>query len=138
MWENQGAESPTPAMFVRITNVGRRPVMILNLVKCAGKEKWWRALQAPQVEGELTNERFQEFQSKLLAHHAAVKLAEGETLELVFRPNDNDCAEFIFTHGEEPAEAQELYVEDVSGNAYVIKGSQEGLSTLLKAWGHMN
>jgi len=137
MWENQAGPSPTPAMFIRITNLGRRPVMILNLVKHAGKEKWWRTLQTPQLDGELTQERLQEFQSKLLAHRVAVKLAEGETLELVFRPTDEDCAEFIFTHGAEALQAEELYVEDVSGKTYAVAGSQKGLATLLRAWGSM-
>ena len=108
--------------------------MILNLVKRAGKSKWWRPIQSPAVDGEVltTVEQLEELKRKSLAHLVAAKLAEGEVLEVEFRPED--CDEFIALHEDPPIEATSLQIEDVTGRLYSVKDSKKNLAVLIKAW----
>lgn len=133
-WLANGPEPQTPVMHIRIANVGRRPVLVLNLVKRAGKTKWWRSIQQPNLGGEVisTVEQIQELKEKWLAHHVAVKLGEGEILELSFQPED--CHEFIGTHEDPPVQATSLQIEDVSGRLYSVRDSTKNLAVLIKAW----
>ncbi len=108
--------------------------MVLNLVKRAGKSKWWRPIQPPTVDGEVLNtvEQLEELKRKSLAHLVAAKLAEGEVLEVEFRPED--CDEFIALHEDPPIEAISLQIEDVTGRLYSVKDSKKNLAVLIKAW----
>lgn len=134
VWQHNGPEPETPLMHIRIANIGRRSVLVLNLVKRAGKSRWWRPIQQPDFEGEVICmvEKIQELKKKSLAHHVAVKLGEGEILELVFSPEN--CSEFIATYEDPPVVATHLEIEDVSGRVYSVKDSEKNLVALLKAW----
>lgn len=133
-WQFNGPEPQTPVMHIRIANVGRRAVLVLNLVKSAGKSKWWRSIQQPDFGRKVisTAEQIQELKEKWLAHHVAVKLGEGEILELSFQPED--CHEFIGTHKAPPIWATSLQIEDVSGRLYSVRDSAKNLAILVQAW----
>ena len=133
-WQFNGPEPQTPVMRIRIANIGRRPVLVLNLIKKAGKAKWWRSIQQPDLGGKVisTVEQIRELKEKWLAHHVAVKLGEGEILELSFQPED--CHEFIGTHEDPPVQATSLQVEDVSGRLYSVRDSTKNLAVLMQAW----
>ncbi len=133
-WQFNNPELRTPVMHIRIANIGRRPILVLNLVKCAGTSKWWRSIQQPELDGTVINtiEQSQEIRKKWLAHRVAVKLGEGEILELSFHPEDGD--EFIGTHEDSPIQATRLEIEDVSGRRYPVKDSEKNIPILLEAW----
>lgn len=137
-WQSNGPDPDTPLMHVRIANIGRRPVVILNLVKWAKGAKWWRPINSPTLDSPIitTLEQLDEYKRKSLAHLLATKLAEGEVLEMEFRPDD--CHEFLALHEDPPLEATSLQIEDVAGRVYPVKGSEEHIQIMLNAWKKCN
>lgn len=136
-WRSNGPESDTPILKIQIANLGRRPVVLLNLVKRAGKLKWWRSIKRHEPSDQDTFEKqIEEIHRHSLAQMISIKLSEGEILELAFLPDD--CPEFIATHEDPIVEATSLEIEDASGRFYPVKDSQKNLATLLKAWSAKN
>ena len=76
VWQSNGPEPQTPIMHIRVANIGRRPVMVLNLVKRSGRSKWWRGIQQPGLDGEVisTVEQLERLKQKSLAHHVMKSL----------------------------------------------------------------
>jgi hypothetical protein len=133
VWQFNGSEPETPVMHVFIANTGRRPVVILNFVKRAGRRKWWRTIQRPMLDVDVINsiEQIQELKKKSLAQHAAIKLGEGEIFELTF--HSDNLQEFIATHDDDPIEATNIQIEDVTGKLYSVKDAKKNLVSLYKA-----
>ena len=135
MWHEERPGLSVPIMHVRIANVGRRPIFILNLVMRAGRANWSQPLQRPDVEESVRTDPskyMQEIRRKSVAHVAAIKLIEGEIYELLFRPED--CPDFINTHEDPLIYAQRLLVEDVTGTCYAVMKSEKHLKQLFAAW----
>lgn len=132
-WQWNGPESDTPVLHIQIANLGRRPAVILNLVKRAGKTKWWRSVQRPELPGQetLSVKQLIELKRSSLAHLVSLKLNEGEIFELAFTPED--FHEFIATHDTPIVEATLLEIEDVFGKMYPVKDSTKNLAKFLKA-----
>lgn len=135
-WLFNGPELDTPVLKIQIANLGRRPVVILNLVKRAGKLKWWRSIKRHELPDQDIAKQIEEIHRQSLAQMISIKLNEGEILELAFLPDD--CPEFIATHEDPIVEAASLEIEDASGRLYPVKDSQKNLATLLKAWNAKN
>lgn len=124
-----------PVMHVRVANVGRRPIYILNLVMTTGRSRWWQPLQQLPIEGSARADPvklIEEIRRRSVAHVAALKLVEGDMYERLFRPED--CPDFINTHEDPVIEAQRLLVEDVTGICYAVKKSEKHLKQLFAAW----
>jgi hypothetical protein len=121
-------------MHIKVANTGRRPILILSLVKTAGKIKWYRTLHNPMTDKKvlITNNNLEEFMDGNLAHNAAKKLHEGEVIEYVFLPED--CDEFMHTHINPPIQAKRLQIEDITGKLHNIKNSSTAIQELMKAW----
>jgi hypothetical protein len=79
-WHQVGTKMETPVLHVRITNKGRRPILILNLVMRTQRAKWSRYLNQPIME--MPNVRdgqtlIQEIERRHVAQAVAVELAEA-------------------------------------------------------------
>lgn len=135
VWHAEGPGMHVPVMRIRVANVGRRPIYILNLVMRAGRSSWSQPLQLPAIEGSVRADPvkyIEEVWRRSVAHVAALKLIEGEIYELLFRPED--CPDFINTHEDPVIEAQRLLVEDVTGTCYAVTKSEKHLKQLFAAW----
>ncbi len=124
-------DSEVPTLLVRVTNIGRRPIQVLNLVKRGKTQTWSSPLRLPDmtVRGIDPISQLEEIHEKMLAHNIAIKLNEGETLDLSFTLEDR--SRFFWVQDDPPTEAQELFIEDVAGNRHPIKGSKQNLRVLL-------
>ncbi|MDN0085312.1 hypothetical protein QU487_21665 [Crenobacter sp. SG2305] len=132
-WQHNGPEPEIPHLHIRIANMGRRPTVVLNLVKRDGKAKWWRPIPPPILDEAITGvAQFDDLRRKSLAHLVSAKLAEGEILEIVFRPED--CHEFVSVREDAIFEAKTLQVEDAFGKLYSVKNSEKNILLLMKAW----
>ena len=130
IWDTSGIKHRTPFLHVYVVNEGRRPVVMLNLLKRHGASKWWAPIKQPNLSEDIF-EAIKQLK-KSPAQDVAVRLAEGEILEIVFDPDD--CPEFIADHEDPPVEATELQIQDVTGKIYPVKNSASGLKTLFEAW----
>lgn len=133
-------ETGTACMYLRIANHGRRPAVLLDLVMVEGRTRWSRRrwstkLTEPKMPGKRVrsiDEAVRAHESHYLAQNSAVRLAEGEVLDLRFWPND--FTRFIQTNFEPIATANRLYVTDFSGRKIRVTGDQSCLEKLYEAW----
>ncbi|HEY0682994.1 MAG TPA: hypothetical protein VGD45_11740 [Steroidobacter sp.] len=135
VWHAEGPDTHVPVMHIRVANVGRRPIYILNLVMRAGRSRWSQPLQQLAVEVSARADPvkyIEEVRRRSVAHVAALKLIEGDIYERIFRPED--CPDFINTHEDPMIKAQRLLVEDVTGICYPVTKSEKHLKQLFSAW----
>lgn len=132
-WWADRSDTGMPIMYVRIVNVGRRPVSMLNLVKVSPDATWsrslWRAESGGKPKVVDVETAVDYMQRRSVAHSAAITLGEGAVYELMFRPDDVD--EFIDDHEYEVRVAISLLIEDVTGKRYPVKNSVKNLQQLL-------
>lgn len=130
-WSAEGpdGEFTHPTMIVRLVNLGRRPIVLVDFEAKSNTRSWtWRISGSGGFEQEagLSHEH------RHLAQHAAIRLAEGDVAEVIFARSD--ATSFIWHH-EEPVEyATRLFVVGCSGHRYEVKGSGKALKTLLNSW----
>jgi hypothetical protein len=134
VWIEAAPGVKIPNMYLRIANVGRRPVLMLNLVKRSGRTTWRQTLTDP-VEHEPDGSPFlhpDELQRRSVAHRAALRLGEGEVFELIFRPED--CPSLVLTNEGSFAKASQLFVEEVAGTLHCVRDAGRNLPQLFAAW----
>ena len=123
-----------PVMYIRVVNKGRRAISILNLVKTARPHRWWEPLKQVEVPmGSDLREYMEEIHRKSVSHFAAIRLAEDESFEVVFKPKEFPD-HFIFTHEDVVAIATRLFVEDVGGKCYSVRNARKHLKELAAGW----
>jgi len=133
-WHQQGPGVQYPVMYIRVVNKGRRAISILNLVKTARPHRWWEPLKQVEVPmGSDLREYMEEIHRKSVSHFAAIRLAEDESFEVVFKPKEFPD-HFIFTHEDVVAIATRLFVEDVGGKCYSVRNARKHLKELAAGW----
>ena len=135
-WHRRGPtpESEMPCMRIRIANLGRRPILLLNLRMKNANGHWSRTLKAPMTssaEPLPVDDAFRLLDQHVLAQNSAVKLAEGDVLDLPFWPDD--ATDFVDIHSDEPKAAIALYIEDGAGRCHRVKRDTRSLTTLFAA-----
>lgn len=130
-------DSLTPMLRIRVANLGRRPAVILNLVKESGTQRWSQPLKEPNFpEDKSLNiaEVTKLLENHSLAQNSAIRLMEGDVVDFCFWPED--CPRFIATHvdDEEMPHADKLFVEDCAGDLHKVRDSDKNLKTLFGAW----
>lgn len=135
VWQQMGPEpnETSPMMHVRIVNLGRRPVLVLDLVMKNGRLTWRRSLKEPDFGKKVigVSDVVEMFHNKSAAHEVAVKLNEGEAFELVFR--EEDKYDFILTSVDPIVFAEQLFIEDVSGARSPVESSKGHLRVMRSA-----
>lgn len=130
-WSAEGPDGDFthPTMIVRLVNLGRRPIVLVDFEAKSNTRSWtWRISDSDGFEQKADLP----LEHRHLAQHAAVRLAEGEVAEVIFQRSD--ATAFIWHH-EEPVEyATRLFVVGCSGHRYQVKGSDKTLKTLLDSW----
>lgn len=136
IWHHRGEHQDdlVPMLRVRIVNLGRRPIALLNLALWGQGQRWSHFLKEPELpDQQLPHREITRFFDRYaLAQNSAIRLPEGDILDLTFWPDD--CPTFIFTHHDPMAEAERIYVEDCAGTRYRVKNDTDGLRKLFEAW----
>lgn len=127
--EDTGNGNSKAGLKVFISNIGRRPIAVKDLVRVSGKTKWARTLSKPKLptdeDGMLeTIPTSRDY----LAHTVAVALSEGQVFEYLFL--FDDYHEYITQLDGTFFEADSLEVSDVAGKKYPVKYSKENLKSL--------
>lgn len=136
VWHGGGKDpdGSVPMLRIRIVNLGRRPIALLNLALRGKGQRWSLFLKEPEFpDQQLTlDEVVKLFDRHSLAQNSAIRLPEGDILDLAFWPDD--CPKFVFTHFEPMAEAERMYVEDCAGARYRVRNDTASLRKLFEAW----
>lgn len=136
-WHRRGPtpDSEMPCLRIRIANLGRRPILLLNLRMKNANGHWSRTLKKPVATSKdpvSIDEVFGLLEEHVLAQNSAIRLAEGDVLDLPFWPDDTP--DFIDSHADEPQTATALYVEDGAGRLHRVRRDIRALTTLFAAW----
>lgn len=136
IWHQRGPQpdSSVPMLRIRIVNLGRRPIALLELGLRGKTQLWSTSLKEPEFPDQQLSpgEIGTIFDRHSLAQNSVVRLPEGDILDLVFWPED--CPFFIFTHSGPIVEAERIYVEDCAGARYRVKNDTKSLRQLFDAW----
>lgn len=134
-WHQRGKEvdALTPCCCVRIANLGRRPAVLLNLVMQNSSGQWMRALKAPAGVSTIllkVDEALRLLDNHALAQNSAVRLLEGDVLDLVFWTEDAQFT-FIDWHQDSASVATSLYIEDVAGKRIRVRNDARCLNEMV-------
>jgi hypothetical protein len=126
-------DAQTPALRIRVANLGRRPAVLLNLVSRSGGMCWSQRLTNPNT-GKASplsvEETVRLIDKHSLAQNSAVRLLEGDVLDLVFWPDD--CTDFMHWETEPARTAEKLFIEDCTGKRHRVKGDAKNLAVFFQ------
>jgi hypothetical protein len=125
------ADSQTPALRIRAANHGRRPAVLTSLVSRAGRLTWWQPLTEPKSPippPQTISEAIEAADEHFLAQNSAVRLTEGEVLDLLFWPDD--AYRFVHLATDPAVTANRLYIEDSAGKTYRVRNDAKNLDVL--------
>ncbi|TBU76191.1 hypothetical protein [Phytopseudomonas daroniae] len=129
-YDHSRSLEPDPSLRIRVVNVGRRPVMLAYLVKSSREGEWASTLRPIQPPEESGGQLGVWIDKAMLAQHSALRLAEGEVFEMLIHREDYGF-HLCNCSGDSVLEAEKLYVEDVQGRRYFVKGSRKNIARLI-------
>lgn len=126
---SRGTE-PGPSLRIRVVNAGRRPVMLTYLVRSGRQGEWSESLCPVRLHEIGEDDLAGLIEKSKLTQYFALRLAEGEVFEKIVHRDDYnyELCDFI---EDELREAEKLYVEDVQGRRYFVKGSRKNIARLI-------
>jgi hypothetical protein len=122
-------DNPPPALRVRVVNSGRRPIVILYIVKEAKTRIWFSSIVDPVLPIDENGKLLRFPKNKdFVAQNSCLTLREGEVFEWIIDYEEH-LGELIFDDGNFHF-AKKLYIEDVLKNRYYVKKSFENIKIL--------
>jgi hypothetical protein len=123
-------DKPPPALRVRVVNSGRRPIVILHIVKEAKTGTWFSSIVDPVLPIDENGNLLRPPKVKdFVAQNSCLTLREGEVFEIIIN-YDEHLGELVNFDGENVHFTKKLYIEDVLKNRYYVKKSFENIKIL--------
>ena len=123
-------ENPPPALKIRIVNSGRRPIIIVKIVKKSEKSEWSTSIVNPSLPKDENGFLLEAPTPKdFLAQNTCLVLREGEVHEWIIDYEEH-LSNLIHLHDDEVHFASKLYIEDVLKKRYYVKDSLQNIKRL--------
>ncbi len=124
---SRNIENPSPILKIYAVNVGSRPITLTDFgFQLPRKSSHCSPLKPEPCQTD-SEGNFISYPDNL-AHNVGIKMEDGDIYEIRIRHDDH--INLYSTH-DGLEEAEEYFFKDVLGNKFFVKGSREGIKTLL-------
>lgn len=129
--KSKSLDNPPPCFYLKIVNIGRRPIVLTSIEKRGRNGRWSNPLAEPKLEKPIDavlKER--KLRDVFSTKNTSKVLQEAEFFEISYDVEDFPFEVFSFDDGE-ITEATDFFILDILGKKYPVKNAKKNIAAML-------
>ena len=129
--KSKDLNNPPPCFYLKIVNIGRRPIVLTSIEKRGKNGRWSNPLAEPELEKPI-NAALKENNLKDIfsTKNTSKVLQEAEFFEISY-DIDNFRFEVFSFNDDELVEAENFLIMDILGKKYPVKNAKKNIAAML-------
>lgn len=129
--KSKSLDNPPPCFYLKIVNIGRRPIVLTSIEKRGRNGGWSNSLAEPEL-GKPIDEVLKESKLKdvFSTKNTSKVLQEAEFFEVSY-----DIEDFLFEvfsfDDDKLIEATDFFIMDILGKKYPVKNAKQNIAAML-------